>query len=101
MLGGATSFSSGGYFGTPLAAALPLELTDMYNDANATLDIQRFSPRLTEAGNGHPLTALRFSAADNLAAWKNLPPLEGVNLVPGAKSDATVFGGAPYAKSSG
>ncbi len=98
MLGGATSFSSGGYFGTPLAAALPLELTDMYSDANATLDTQRFSPLLTEAGNGHPLTSLRFSAVDNIAAWKNLPPLEGVNLVPGAKADATVLAVHPKLK---
>lgn len=98
MLGGSASFSSGGYFGTPLAEALPLQLTDVFADNNPLVDTQRFSPVLTDAGNVHPLTALRFAANDNLAAWKSLPPLEGVNLVPGAKPDATVLAVHPRLK---
>jgi hypothetical protein len=46
----------------------------------------------------HPVTSLRYSAPDNLAAWKALPPLEGVNLVAGAKPDATVLATHPKLK---
>ncbi|HVV84584.1 MAG TPA: glutamine amidotransferase [Kofleriaceae bacterium] len=89
MLGGAMSFSSGGYYGTPVARALPVELIDPY--ARTLTDTTEFQPVLTEAGKSHPVTALRYAVPDNLAAWKALPPLEGVNLVAGAKPDATVL----------
>jgi hypothetical protein len=55
------------------------------------LDTTQFQPQLTDAGQMHPVTSLRYAAGDNLAAWKALPPLEGVNLVAGAKPDATVL----------
>jgi uncharacterized membrane protein len=93
MLGGAASFSSGGYYDTPVAAALPVELYGPWE--NNVLDRQRFSPVLTAAGQLHPVTSLRYAAADNLATWKGLPPLEGVNLVVGAKPDATVLATHP------
>jgi hypothetical protein len=53
MLGGAASFSSGGYHGTPVAAALPVELYGPF-DRGALLDTQKFSPVLTDAGALHP-----------------------------------------------
>ena len=90
MLGGAQSFTSGGYYGTPVAAALPVELYGPF-DSGPVLDTGKFQPQLTDAGQMHPITSLRYSAADNLAAWRALPPLEGVNLVAGAKPDATVL----------
>lgn len=100
MLGGTASFSSGGYYGTPVATALPVDLYGPF-DRGALLDTQKFSPQLTEAGQLHPVTSLRYSADDNLAAWKGLPPLEGVNLVAGAKSDATVLAHHPRLKTKG
>ena len=90
MLGGTTSFSSGGYYGTPVAAALPVDLYGPF-DGKELLDTQRFAPQLTAAGQLHPVTSLRYAAEDNLAAWKALPPLEGANLIAGAKPDATVL----------
>jgi uncharacterized membrane protein len=90
MLGGAMSFSSGGYQGTPVAQALPVELLDPYNTTQL-VDTSRFRPQLTDAGKSHPVTALRYAIADNVAAWAGLPELEGVNLVAGAKPDATVL----------
>jgi uncharacterized membrane protein len=98
MLGGDMSFSSGGYYGTPVARALPVELLDPY--ARALVDEGEFSPTLTEAGKSHPVTALRYAVADNLAAWKALPPLEGVNLVLGARPDATVLATHPRLKTN-
>jgi uncharacterized membrane protein len=97
MLGGNNSFTSGGYHGTPLAAALPLTLQDPY-DGKDHVDTSRFSPALTDAGMVHPVTALRFSPTDNAAAWRNLPQLEGVNLVPAAAADATVLATHPRLK---
>ena len=44
------------------------------------------------------MTSLRYSSTDNLAAWRALPPLEGVNLVAGAKPDATVLAVHPRLK---
>jgi len=97
MLGGAQSFTSGGYYGTPVAAALPVDLYGPF-DSGPILDTQKFSPQLTPAGEMHPVTSLRYSATDNVAAWKALPQLEGVNLIAGAKSDATVLATHPRLK---
>ena len=97
MLGGAVSFTSGGYFGTPVAAALPVELYGPF-DTGPVLDTQKFSPQITEAGVMHPVTSLRYAAEDNIATWKSLPQLEGVNLVAGAKPDAVVLATHPKLK---
>ncbi|MGE0547876.1 MAG: glutamine amidotransferase [Kofleriaceae bacterium] len=100
MLGGPTSFSSGGYFGTPVATALPVELFGPF-DPGPLVDNQRFAPQLTDAGQIHPVTSLRYAANDNLATWKALPLLEGVNVVAGAKADATVLAVHPKLKTKG
>jgi uncharacterized membrane protein len=97
MLGGSQSFTSGGYYGTPVAAALPVDLYGPF-DSGPILDTGKFSPQLTEAGTMHPVTSLRYAADDNVAAWKSLPPLEGVNLIAGAKPDATVLAVHPRLK---
>jgi uncharacterized membrane protein len=99
MLGGNMSFSSGGYHGTPVAAALPVELIDPWT-TNTLLDTQSYAPELTEAGKSHPVTALRYAVGDNVAAWKTLPTLEGTNLVVAAKPDATVLAVNPRLKTS-
>lgn len=107
MLGGALSFSSGGYAGTPLAAALPVDLVDPLGLAGAgrrssdgavidpLVDTALFTPALTAAGQVHPITALRYERADNLATWQALPQLEGINLVARARPDAVVLATHP------
>lgn len=100
MLGGAQSFASGGYYGTPVAAALPVELTSPLS-SRITLDTARFSPVLTPTGLGHPVTALRYEPADNLAAWRALPQLEGTNIVAGPKAGASVLAVHPVLKGEG
>jgi uncharacterized membrane protein len=97
MLGGPMAFSSGGYHGTPVAAALPVELVPAW-DRGELVDTARFAPVLTDAGQGHPVTALRHTTVDNLAAWKALPELEGVNLVVGARPGASVLATHPRLK---
>jgi hypothetical protein len=108
MLGGALSFSSGGYAGTPLAAALPVDLVDPLGLGGAgrrpgsdgvvsdpLIDTASFTPALTAAGQVHPITALRYERADNLATWQALPQLEGLNLVARARPDAVVLATHP------
>jgi uncharacterized membrane protein len=97
MLGGAQSFTSGGYYGTPVAAALPVELFGPF-DSGPVLDPQKFQPQLTDQGLAHPVTSLRYSPDDNRVVWRQLPPLEGTNLVAGAKPDATVLAVHPRLK---
>jgi uncharacterized membrane protein len=94
MLGGPMAFSSAGYHGTPVAAALPVELIPPW-DRGALVDTERFAPVLTAAGRAHPVTALRHGATDNAAAWKALPDLEGVNLVLDARPGTTVLASHP------
>ena len=91
MLGGVLSFSSGGYAGTPVAEALPVDLMDSFQSTRDTIDTELFRPILTRQGKAHPITALRYEVAHNVAVWKSLPELEGVNIVAGAKADATVL----------
>jgi uncharacterized membrane protein len=100
MLGGAQSFSSGGYYGTPVAAALPVELSNPLH-SGAALNTAWFSPILTPTGLSHPVTALRYEPVDNAAAWRALPPLQGVNLVLGPKGGASVLSVHPTLKAEG
>jgi uncharacterized membrane protein len=100
MLGGVVSFTSGGYYGTPVAEALPVELHGPF-DAGPLIDEHKFSPQLTESGVQHPVTSLRYSPDDNARVWRQLPQLEGVNLVAAAKPDATVLAVHPRLKTKG
>ena len=101
MLGGALSFGAGGYAGTPVADVLPVELPPGHVDLGRQVNVEPFSPQLTEQGRVHPITALRFEAADNAAAWKALPQLTGVNLVERARKDALVLAVHPTLRTAG
>lgn len=112
MLGGSLSFSSGAYAGTPVAEALPITLIDERKPSRGSrrwgnagtyrpsdlLNTQQFTPVLTKVGQLHPITSLRYEVNDNLAAWKNLPELEGVNIIGKPKKGATVLAVHPKLK---
>ena len=102
MLGGSLSFASGNYAGTPIAEALPIRLPRRgLRSPRELLDTEMFTPRLTASGKIHPITALRYATADNVATWNSLPKLEGVNIVGRAKRNATVLAVHPRLKTSG
>ncbi|HUS67147.1 MAG TPA: glutamine amidotransferase [Kofleriaceae bacterium] len=101
MLGGSLSFASGGYGDTPIADVLPVTLAPSYSPVDSVLDDAPFAPALTEQGRVHPITALRFEPSDNVAAWKALPALEGINLVEGVRKDALVLAVHPRLKTRG
>lgn len=91
MVGGDLSFSAGGYYASALSDALPVELAQPLGDPERLVSTDSFRPHLTDDGLRHPVTQLRFDRRDNLARWSGLPELEGVNIVSGAKPNATVL----------
>ncbi|MCG8584275.1 MAG: glutamine amidotransferase [Pirellulales bacterium] len=98
MLGGHHSFAPGGYFDTPLAAVLPINMSKF--------DRQRFEDPLREKlhlkgplkmqptarlGADHPVMRLD-EPSKNAAAWKALPPLTGANWIKLADVKRTATG---------
>lgn len=88
VLGGRDALGEGGYGGTAVSDALPLELQGVPGDvpAVATLHATPTSP-----GVGHP--ALQLAATDSAtrARWATLPPLTAVNRLGRTKPGATVL----------
>lgn len=89
MLGGQATFGPGGYSGTPIEKALPVQA----GGAGAQQDRNEFVPRLTTIGAGHP-------AMEGLADWfgvadkggtKELPTLLGNVVVGDPKNGAEVL----------
>lgn len=88
VLGGRDALGEGGYGGTAVSDALPLELQGVVGE-RAPLMTVRATP--TAAGRAHP--ALQLSASDSLsrARWATLPPLTAVNRLGRSKPGATVL----------
>ena len=89
MLGGGRSFSEGGYAGTPVADALPVELERMARQAQWS--ISRLRVRPTRAGEGHALAQIAPTEAASLNRWNELPTLISANTIKGVKPGATVL----------
>jgi uncharacterized membrane protein len=80
VLGGLRSFSEGGWAGTPLSDALPVNLdTARAKPLAPPLEIV---VRPTRAGDSHPAAQITERPEDAAAKWKEMPPLTAVNLVP-------------------
>lgn len=84
MIGGDISFSQGGYDGTPLDEILPVNL----NTGKDTIDTTRLKAILTHDGLKHPVTALDANSDRNDAIWKDLPELDGCNVITEIKPDS-------------
>jgi uncharacterized membrane protein len=97
MVGGAKSFSSGGYYGTPITAILPVDLPAGMGDATL-IDGDRFRPNLTPLGRNHPITRLAMDPQTSVERWREVEPLEGLNLTLGAHADASVLLSHPTLK---
>ncbi|MEM1007482.1 MAG: glutamine amidotransferase [Myxococcota bacterium] len=94
MVGGELSFGAGGYMDTPIESLLPFEL------GLGKIDVQKFSPQLSEIGTHHPITRLLPNAKDNQALWSKLSPQPGTNRVGDARKDAFVLIKHPTLKTS-
>ena len=90
MLGGARSFSEGGYGGTPVADALPFVI-DSEMRAFETSMLERLQVGPTRAGESHAVTQIAATEAASLARWPELPPVTVVNAPLGLKPGATLL----------
>ena len=90
MLGGARSFSEGGYAGTPVADALPV-VVERVARALDNWPISRLKVRPTRAGEGHALAQIAATEAASLNRWNELPTLISINAIKAVKPGATVL----------
>jgi hypothetical protein len=87
MLGGVNSFNVGGYGGTPVANALPVELAPR----SVPYDLREFRVRVAENGVTHPVMHQSSDAVTNVNIWNSVSPLLGHNPVKGLKPGAVAL----------
>jgi uncharacterized membrane protein len=94
MLGGRKSFSEGGYAGTPVADALPVELTPGRKDKPV---FHKVKVAVTPVGSISASTQIGKSEAESGKLWQTMPVVTSVNNVTSAKAGATTLldGAAP------
>ena len=90
VLGGARSFSEGGWAGTPLADALPVVLERMARAAEYP-PVEEVVVRPTRSGLTHPATQISDDEKNVEAKWRELPPLTSLNPVVQTKPGANVL----------
>ena len=90
MLGGARSFSEGGYAGTPVADALPVVLGRVARSPD-DLPVARLKIGPTRAGEAYAVTQIAATEAASSARWKDLPVLTSVNTLHDLKPGATLL----------
>ena len=86
MTGGDRSFDLGDYSNTPIEKILPVELGTVDRSSET-----QFLPRLSKAGQSHPITKLSVSPEENTRIWSNLPKMDGCNLVMKLQSTSAVL----------
>lgn len=87
LLGGRHSFGEGGYLGTPLADAFPIELGVGASDTS----VLALKAEPTPLGTLHPAIQIAGTDSATAARWASLPPLTTVNTLLRAKPGATVL----------
>jgi len=90
MLGGPRSFAEGGYGGTPVADALPLQI-DPKTRASEPAPLARLKVSPTKAGEGHATTQIMPTQAASVARWGELPQVSSVNAPLPLKAGATAL----------
>ncbi len=100
MIGGSLSFSSGDYNGTPVAEILPVRLLPNSAAESRLISTEEFRPVITKEGREHPIMQIGRTRQETTQLLTALPPLNGVNLVAGAKRGATVLATHPSLKTS-
>lgn len=100
VLGGRRAFAEGGFGGTPLADALPMEL----EAGVAGRDDEYFAELSvvpTAAGAAHAVTQIGGTEKESAARWTSMPPLSSVNRIGRMKPGATVLLNGSRADGSG
>jgi uncharacterized membrane protein len=88
MLGGRSSFAEGGYAGTPVADALPVELP---NGRQGKPFFHEVKVNLTPAGSIVAQTQIAGSESESAKKWKTMPVVTSVNDIGGVKPGATTL----------
>jgi uncharacterized membrane protein len=96
---GARSFERQGLVGTPLEAALPVDLTDrrssVLRTSKSSVETTPNTATLTADGLVHPATRLAASLEESRKRWSDLPALASVSLVGGPRPGAQVLAVSP------
>lgn len=87
MVGGFTSFGSGGWDRTPWEQLIPFDMSGQRSYLNA-----RFRIRVPEAAQSHPIWRLAPDPAANRLALDAMPRFLGTNLISRVKPAATLLG---------
>ncbi len=87
MLGGARSFDSGGYAGSPIEEPLPVELDGKGSYETNT----QLRASLAAAGKAHPVTRIFPDPQANEEAWKKIPALTRLNRVVKSKGQVLLW----------
>ena len=88
-LGGRHSYAQGGYAGTPLADALPVEIETSYGTDTTFFDSLRVTP--TRAGLANPVAQIAPTEDASAKAWEKLPRLTTPNPLGSLKPGATAL----------
>jgi uncharacterized membrane protein len=92
MMGGRRSFAEGGWAGTPVAEALPVEFEAApARGNNQQPEVVQLAVRPTRDGATFPVTQLAGTEQASSERWNDLPPLSAVNTVRRVKPGATVL----------
>lgn len=91
MIGGDRSFGSGGYANTPIADVLPVAVPPANTAETRAIVTGRFQPEVVPELARHPLVALLPDPGASQAAWANVAPLEGANVVTSVRSEGRVL----------
>ena len=100
VLGGRRALAEGGFAGTPLADALPMELAGAAagEDENHFVELA-VAP--TAAGAGHAVTQIAGNEKESVARWTTMPPVSAVNRFGRMKPGATILLNGTRADGSG
>jgi hypothetical protein len=87
VLGGYHSYDAGGYQASPLAPAIPIEMTRQRQQWDGRID-ERFhytQPIPLTPTRPHPVTSL-LPEPENTRLWNSLQPMQGMNRFPAVSS---------------
>ena len=77
MIGGPQFLDEGRYTGTPISEILPVKLSGREGYRRDS----RSGVRLSQSGKTHPITQLSSREGENVNLWKEMPALDGINLL--------------------
>ena len=97
VVGGGRSYEFGQYENTPLESLLPVNLES--EGASTSVELNKaFKPLLAKSAEHHPILRLLPDREENLALFKSLPKLDGLNRSVAVKPTATVLLSHPTLK---